>query len=175
MSNRHCIVLALAIAAALSFALLGCPPAANTAANGNDNASGSNEDNHDHANENHDHDNHDHGNENGHAHGGEHHELGEVTILGHTLAVTQIDHVHAGEEAVFEVKVTGGGKPATVRVWVGVESGEGSRKTVAGAAGDMYDAHVDVPATLPEDAEVWLEVETADGSTDSGSVPFKVE
>ena len=109
----------------------------------------------------------------GDAHTGTKHELGSQTIGGYTVAAARFGDIKPGEEAVVELTVTGGaGKPRAVRAWVGTESAEGSAKAKGEAAGDDYDVHVEVPAALPGDSKLWVEVET-DAGKPRGSFDLK--
>ena len=90
-------------------------------------------------------------------------ELGSAQIGGYSVKVTQESDYKPGGKTKFFIKPTGGqGEPTAVRAWVGTESGEGSLKTKAGfdAADNDYDAVVEVPATPPADAKLWVEIES---------------
>lgn len=97
----------------------------------------------------------------GDAHSGPKHELGSQQAGAYTVKAVQFGAIKPGAEAVFEMEISGGtGKPSAVRVWVGTEAGEGSAKSKASVEGDDYDAHVDLPATLPAGSKLWVEVDT---------------
>jgi hypothetical protein len=109
------------------------------------------------------------GNDHGHAHGpnGEHApskgELGKVTVSGFTFTVMQTSTLTPGKEADFALVMSGEGEPKAVRLWIGKESGEGSVKVKTHKHGSKMEAHVEVPSPLPDDAKLWIEVETAEG------------
>lgn len=119
-------------------------------------------------------DGHDHGSsegnahskEDGHGHGDELHELGSVTVNGSTLSVT-VGHIEAGSEVDVELARTAGTVPAEIRVWVGPESGIGSMKVKADAHGDHFHAHVELPEELSADAQLWIQVASAAGVTET--------
>ena len=55
--------------------------------------------------------------------------LGSMTIGAHTFDVVQHGDVKAGEESAVTLKFAAGKPlPAAARAWIGVQSGEGSRK-----------------------------------------------
>lgn len=101
-------------------------------------------------------------------------DLGSLTIGAHTFTVTQFGDVTPGKEGAIELGFPAGKPlPAIVRVWVGVESGEGSLKQKCGKEGDHgLHGHVDVPKTLPAGSKIWIEVDE-NGKTQSASVAWK--
>lgn len=121
-------------------------------------------DGHDHkAAGGHDHkDGDDHDHKDGHGHGPKT-ELGSQSAGGMTITAAREGEVAAGAEATFDIGVTGGAKPAAVRVWVGTQDGKGSIKGKAEAEGDGWHAHAEVPKPLPAGSKLWVEVETAKG------------
>lgn len=101
-------------------------------------------------------------------------DLGKADVDGTSVAVTQYGHVHAGEEAVVDVVISGGDhKPSAVRVWVGVESAKGSIKSLLEEKDGKYHGHCDAPATLPEGSKIWVELEADDGHKHAASFDFK--
>ena len=164
------ITLSLLVAAPLAV-LLGC---------GGGHESHSEDDGHDHGSHSAD-DGHDHGSEesgghadNGesdeHAHEGETHELGSVTLAGTTLDVSITGVVEPGAELHVGLEPSGGASPGTIRLWVGVESGVGSLKAKANSHGDHFDGHVEVPEGLAADSKLWLQVESAAGEAEVGGL-----
>ncbi len=115
-------------------------------------------DGHDHK----DGDGHDHKDGDDHGHGPKT-ELGSQSSGGMTITAAREGEVAAGAEATFDIGVTGGAKPAAVRVWVGTQDGKGSIKSKAEAEGDGWHAHAEVPTPLPVGSKLWVEVETAKG------------
>lgn len=110
----------------------------------------------------HDHD-HDHSHGHGHSHG-PNVPLGEQTISGLTIKPTLEGEIKAGQEASFDMKITGGqGKPAAVRLWIGSQDGRGALRARGEAEKDGWHAHVEVPNPIPADAKLWVEVEPASG------------
>lgn len=101
-------------------------------------------------------------------------DLGKADLEGASVAVTQYGHVHAGEEAVVDVTITGGDhKPSAVRVWVGVESAQGSIKSLLGVEDGKYHGHCDAPDPLPAGSKIWVELEAEDGHKHATSFDFK--
>lgn len=139
-------------------ALWGCEAKAPTTSGG---------DAHDHsADDGHDHD-HDHGSDADHAHEdsmhGEPVALGEQEIDGLRIRASHDGPVEAGHELPIDVWVEGGTAVASVRFWVGVESGAGSVKARAELEADNWHTHAEVPAELPEGSAIWVQVELEDG------------
>lgn len=142
------------------------------------------EEEHDHSDhEGHDHSehgdhSHDHGDHEGHDHAetGDDHgtgmELGTLTIGATSFAVEQFGSLKDAEEGVFSLKTDS--DAGEVRVWVGSEDGRGSVKALLtyDSAHKQYHGHVEVPATLTDDAKLWASI-TEDGKTSSGSISFK--
>lgn len=101
-------------------------------------------------------------------------DLGKADVDGTSVAVTQYGHVHAGEEAVVDVTVSGGDhKPSAVRVWVGVESAQGSIKSLLSIENGKYHGHCDAPDPLPAGSKIWVELEAEDGHKHAASFDFK--
>jgi len=124
----------------------------------------------------HDHADHDHGDHAGHDHDDHDHMmvadhemrmLGEQTVDGMTVKASRDDvEFTAGGEAPIDVWVDGGdGKGVgvtAVRFWIGTEDGRGSVKAKAAIEGDHWHTHAEIPATLPEGAKLWVEIERGD-------------
>ena len=103
---------------------------------------------------------------------GEERMLGSVTIGEVVLAVVVAGDIEPGAEAHINVNHNAGPTPAAIRVWIGVESGEGSVKAKADLEDGHYHAHVQTPATIADGAGVWIEVEDESGARDAASVPM---
>ena len=105
--------------------------------------------------------------------------IGETTVSGLKILAKQDEPVAAGGEGAFDFIVTGypaGGKPKSVRLWVGVESGEGSVKAKAEEESpDNWHSHVEVPKPIPAGAKFWAEVEPATGKKFKVSFEFKTK
>lgn len=67
-------------------------------------------------------------------------------------------------------------KPKTVRLWVGKADARGSVKVKAEAeaTGD-YCVGVEVPDPLPEQSQLWIAIEGADGAISKGTVTVPVK
>ena len=107
------------------------------------------------------------------AHAGEKHLLGTQQIGGFSVTVTQVGDVKAGEGATFEIVPAGAtGKPTAVRAWVGTEAADGSVKVKAVDRAKFFDADLEVPATLPPQSKLWVELESTAGKK-IGSFDFR--
>jgi hypothetical protein len=87
--------------------------------------------------------------------------LGTVKIGDYEVEAFQEGKVTAGKEATFQLKLKGPGEPDAIRVWIGIESGRGSAKGKAHKHGQTIEAHCDVPNPIPENAQLWIELDTA--------------
>ncbi len=116
-----------------------------------------------------------HGAEAGHEHPhGDRTPLGDVTVGGHTISVFQLVAIEPGKEADFDLDFAAGKPmPATVRGWIGLESAQGSMKVrfEKETASRMH-GHPVVPKPIPEGSAVWIEIETAAG-TSIASMAFR--
>lgn len=121
------------------------------------------------------HEGHDHGHEHGDEGHGKAHALGELTLAGSRYAVTTHGEIEAGHEGVLTIALAEGSAPTAIRAWVGIESGKGAVKGLLGKTDAGWHGHIEVAATLPEGAAVWIETEAADGSTARGSVAIPAE
>ena len=120
------------------------------------------------AKDDHDHphgDEHDHAPKNegrGAGHGDEVVELGSAK-LGEFDVRASRDKVDfkPGGDAPVDVWIDGGvGEGvAAVRFWIGVESAKGSMKAKADIENGKWHTHVEIPAPLPAESKLWVEVE----------------
>jgi hypothetical protein len=91
-------------------------------------------------------------------------DLGVVTLAGFTYTVTQTSALKPGEEVdITLTQAAGNGDPWAIRLWVGIESAQGSVKTRTHRHGAKIEAHIEVPDPLPAGAQLWIEVETDAG------------
>ena len=119
---------------------------------------------HDHSDEDGDEDGDDHGTEHG---------LGEIEIGGSVLHVSVGGEPGPNVTLHIDIEVESGPTPAAIRAWVGNESATGSVKGKAFGSDGDYHADATCPAELPEDAALWIEIESADGTRTAGSLPLK--
>lgn len=112
---------------------------------------------------------HDHGDGKEHAHASEGHTHGEPQDLGTTtvaslkLQVFQLGKLEEKEAAFEVVLAKASPELRAVRMWVGVESAEGSVKAKADKVDNAYEAHVELPNPMPKSAKLWIEVQPAEG------------
>ena len=95
-----------------------------------------------------------------------------LTVAGVTLQVNVRGTLAPNVALDVAIVQTSGNPAAAIRIWVGDESGVGSTKTKVHSHGNSYHAHVQAPATLPANCALWVEVQTADGQRESGSIPL---
>lgn len=114
---------------------------------------------------------HDHGHDHedgqaegdGHAHG-DATPLGDAVVGEFTIIAAQEGKPTPGGDVGIDVTIVGPADGYTaIRVWVGVESGEGSVKARADRAGEAWHAHAEVPSPIPADSMIWVELELKSG------------
>ncbi len=107
----------------------------------------------------------------GHAHDpAQRKDLGEATIGSRTIRVIRIAALEPGKESDFDLEFGKQARPETVRCWVGLESGIGSRKVRFANEGEsVMHGHPEVPSTLPEGSRFWISIEE-NGATATASV-----
>jgi hypothetical protein len=104
---------------------------------------------------------HDHGDDHGH---GPVTQLGEQTAGGFTIIASRDGSLTPGKDAPIDARVTSTtAKVVAVRFWVGTQDAKGSLKAKASLEKDAWHTHVEVPATLPADSKLWVEVESDKG------------
>ena len=152
--------------AAASLTLSGCGNES-----GSSNAAGQSEhgdhDGHDHDAEGHE--DHDHG-DNDHGDHGAERDLGSVTIAGTTLRVSMGGEIEPSATVHLDIERTDGPEPAAIRVWIGDEAATGALKGKAMGSGGDYHADAEAPANVSLPTSLWIEIEAADGTRESGSI-----
>lgn len=173
MNDLTRLVVASSLATGLALALPGCGESSSP-----DASSHSADDGHDHGEEGHEghdhgpgeHDDHDHEHD-GHDHG-EERSLGTVDVGGSTLEVSISGDLEPGAEIHVDIEHTGGPAPAAIRLWIGDEAGTGALKSKADGHDDHFHGHAEAPTEL-DGASLWIEVEAADGTRTSSSLPLR--
>jgi hypothetical protein len=105
---------------------------------------------------------------------GTQHPLGELTLGAHTFRVVQEGEIAAGKEgAITLVFADGKPLPAIARVWIGVESAQGSMKSRLAKEGPhALHGHVEVPKAIPDGSKVWVELED-NGQQQRGALAWR--
>ena len=114
-------------------------------------------------------------------HGGPVIDLGTATAGAFNLKATRDQGlIEAGKDAPIDVTVTptaGAAKPTAVRFWIGTQDAKGSAKAKAEienpAEPNRWHTHTEIPATIPDGAKLWVEVETGDGQKQVTSFDLK--
>lgn len=96
-------------------------------------------------------------------------ELTPIAIAPFTVKATHIGEVSKGH---FNLYIEGG-EPAAVRAWIGDEAATDVMVTKAEFEVDHHCAHLEVGTPIPANAQLWVEVETADGTIVKGSAPLQ--
>lgn len=99
--------------------------------------------------------------------------LGSMSIEGSTLEVRGKGDFHAGAEIEINIDLTDGPAPSHIHAWVGPRSGDDVKKVRAESDGTHYHVKVMVPGTVTDRTMLWIEVENADGKTDSRSIRMR--
>ncbi|MBL8898273.1 MAG: hypothetical protein JNM84_11625 [Planctomycetes bacterium] len=97
--------------------------------------------------------------------------LGQLAIGATKLEVVQIERVVPGSYFEVFAQPIEGPKPVATRIWLGDESGVGSRKGLVHEEVDGPHAHVDIRADFDASKHrIWIELERADGQRELGSI-----
>lgn len=98
-------------------------------------------------------------------HAGEEEELGTIVLGEYTITVGQKGDIHPGEEGLLTISFAQQPEGiAVVRAWIGNEQADGVRKESAEKEDESsFHAHVSVPDSLPDGAQAWIEIQTAEG------------
>ena len=104
-----------------------------------------------------------------HKHGNEKHKLGKNKIGDVEVSVITTGEVEPGAHVDFSIKVFTLNEPKALRVWIGTESAEGSKKAEGkkgstDAKGILYTGEVDAPKPIPAGSLLWVELETDKGT-----------
>ena len=94
--------------------------------------------------------------------------LGEITLNGAAFTVALAGHVKPGEEVEIILKPKGAAPKGALRGWIGIESAKGSAKGKAHEHDGELCIHAEVPAEIPADAKVWVELDGEGGKVKAG-------
>jgi len=137
---------------------------------------------------------HDHGSDGEHAdhdepktstagHGGAIIPLGTSTIGSFNVMATRDEgSIVAGKDAPIDITVTSTAgstvKAVAVRFWIGTEDAKGSVKAKSEvenpAEPNRWHTHAEIPNPIPAGSKLWVEIETDNGETVTGSFELKV-
>ena len=95
-----------------------------------------------------------------------------VTLAGINLEVTVGGTLVPNADIDVQLIQTSGNRATAIRLWVGDASGVGSVKTRVHSHGASYHATAQVPATLPTNCALWIEVQNSAGQRESISIHF---
>ena len=93
-----------------------------------------------------------------------------MSLAGITLKVAIKGTLSPGAEIDVELVQTSGNPAIAIRLWVGNETGVGSAKTKSHSHGASHHAVPQAPNPLPANSALWIEVESAMGERESGSI-----
>lgn len=95
-----------------------------------------------------------------------------VEIGGTELVLAIKGELQPDTMLLVDIDHAGGPMPATIRLWVGVESGEGALKSKADAHGNHWHGHADCPGEIAESDALWIEIQDSDGKRTAQAVPL---
>ena len=93
-----------------------------------------------------------------------------MSLAGNTFKVAVKGTLSPGAEIDVELVQTSGSPAIAIRLWLGNESGVGSTKTKSHSHGTKHHAVPQAPNPLPENSALWIEVESAMGERETGSI-----
>ena len=93
-----------------------------------------------------------------------------MSLAGITLEVAIKGTLSPGAEIDVGLVQTSGSPAIAIRLWVGNETGVGSAKTKSHSHGASHHAVPQAPNPLPANSALWIEVESAMGERESGSI-----
>ena len=93
-----------------------------------------------------------------------------MSLAGITLEVAIKGTLSPGAEIDVELVQTSGSPAIAIRLWVGNETGVGSAKTKSHSHGASHHAVPQAPNPLPANSALWIEIESAMGERESGSI-----
>lgn len=93
-----------------------------------------------------------------------------MSLAGITLKVAIKGTLSPGAEIDVELVQTSGIPAIAIRLWVGNETGVGSAKTKSHSHGASHHAVPQAPNPLPANSALWIEIESAMGERESGSI-----
>lgn len=108
------------------------------------------------------HEGHDHSK---HKHEGPVHHLKGMKVKGHPVAVELIGEVESGKKVEIHFLLSESLSIKTVRAWIGIKSGRGSRKALLEKEEELeYHGKVEVPKKVEGELKLWLDVTYEDGT-----------
>lgn len=99
-------------------------------------------------------------------------EIGTVRIGTSMMSVAIGGDVEPNAVLNVDVTVIDGPVPPSIRLWIGNEAGDGAIKSRAAGHDDHFHGSAEAPAVLTDDALLWIEVESLDGSGGTASLPL---
>jgi len=97
-----------------------------------------------------------------------------ISIAGITLHINAQGKLVPNAKYRIEMALVSGEQSATVRIWIGDESGVGSMKMKAGGHGDHYHVpDIAVPKEVNSKTALWIEVQSASGEKELGKIALQ--
>ena len=93
-----------------------------------------------------------------------------MSLAGNTFEVAVKGTLSPSAEIDVELVQTSGSSVIAIRLWVGNETGVGSAKTKSHSHGASHHAVPQAPNPLPANSALWIEIESAMGERESGSI-----
>ncbi|MBC8308906.1 MAG: hypothetical protein ISR75_05160 [Phycisphaerales bacterium] len=96
-----------------------------------------------------------------------------MSLAGIILDINMKGTLRPNSEYQGEITLVSGTQGATIRLWIGYESGIGSMKYKADGHGDHYHAFAVVPNEINAKTALWIEVQSVTGETETGSAALQ--
>ena len=104
------------------------------------------------------------------AHGGTSKVL--VEVGGTELVLAIKGGLQPDTRVLVDIDHAGGPVPEAIRLWVGVESGEGALKSKAHAHGNHWHGHAECPGEISGEDALWIEIQDSNGTRTATVVPL---
>jgi len=96
-----------------------------------------------------------------------------MSLAGVAIDINMKGTLRPNSEYQGEITLISGKQGATVRLWIGDESGAGSMKYKANEHGDHYHAFAVVPKEINTKTALWIEVQSVSGERELGKIALQ--
>jgi len=100
-----------------------------------------------------------------HGHSGPVHELKLIKVGSSQIQTELIGKAEPGKTVELHLTISKKSSLSTIRAWIGIKSGRGSRKVLLEKEGDLeFHGKLEVPKEVKGERELWFDVTTQDGT-----------
>lgn len=96
-----------------------------------------------------------------------------MSIAGVTININMKGTLRPNSEYQGVITLVSGKQGATIRLWIGDESGAGSMKYKANGHGDHYHATAVVPKEINAKTAMWIEVQSVSSERELGKIALQ--